>query len=87
MKYLFLMQGIPGSGKSTFLKKWGLKESGLVISSDDLRQFYAPNQVDIYDKEYITNDNDSQVWKNLFNILEFRMSKGYTTIVDATHYY
>lgn len=86
MKYLFLMQGIPGSGKSTFLKKWGLKESGLVISSDDLRQFYAPNQVDIYDKEYITNDNDSQVWKNLFNILEFRMSKGYTTIVDATHY-
>lgn len=85
MKYLFLMQGIPGSGKSYFLKQYGLLENGFVVSSDAIRQLYSTDLVTITDKETINPENDNKVWKTLFEIVEFRMSKSYTTIVDATH--
>lgn len=86
MKYLFLMQGIPGIGKSHYLKQDGLKDCGLVVSSDLIRQLYSTDVVTVTDREVINFENDSKVWKTLFEIVEFRMSKSYTTIVDATHY-
>lgn len=83
MKQLLLMRGVPGVGKSTFIKENGLEN--YTLSPDTLRlQFGSP----IYNEEgriAITQDKDNLVWKTLFEILENRMSNGEFTVIDATH--
>lgn len=85
MKNLFLMQGLPGSGKSTFLKELGLVDKGLVISSDSLRLLYNPIFLNV-EGYTMPSKNDKNVWDLLFKLLQNRMEQGETTIVDATHY-
>lgn len=86
MKYLFLTQGLPGSGKSTFLARNHLTSDGYVISSDTLRLQYSAQRLSAENSYIIPQKNDKVVWKHLFELLEYRMIGGDTTIVDATHY-
>lgn len=44
MRILLLMRGVPGSGKSTFIKEQGLKP--YTLSADVLRLLYASPMLD-----------------------------------------
>ena len=83
MKTLLLLRGVPGSGKSTWIKENNLEN--YTISSDELRIKYAGFEYDLDGKIKISNKKEKLVWDTLFNLLEERMQKGLFTIIDATH--
>lgn len=83
MRTLLLMRGAPGCGKSTFIKESGLEP--YVLSADNLRLQYTSTHLDINGNDCISPQHDNKIWKTLFEILEYRMSLGCFTIIDATN--
>ena len=83
MRVLLLFRAAPGSGKSTFIKEHDLEQYAL--SADEIRlriqsPILMPNGT-----LGISQKNDKDVWKILFNLLEKRMEKGEFTVIDATN--
>lgn len=83
MKKLFLLRGLPASGKSTWIKRMNLEP--YVLSSDKLREMYAGLEYTLDGNYRISISRDKTVWETLFKMLECRMDRGLTTIIDATH--
>lgn len=83
MKQLILMRGVPGAGKSTFIKENGLEP--YTISPDELRQMHTSPVYNEQGMKVISQKHDNQVWDNLMEILEERMINGDFTVIDATH--
>lgn len=93
MRVLVLMRGIPGSGKSSWIKQFGLEDYAL--SPDAIRLMFEAPSLLISPKNEENKDSsvfqaiaqqyDKQVWKTLFTILESRLERGNFTIIDATH--
>lgn len=74
---LIILRGVPGSGKSTWIKENNLEK--FTLCPDTIRlMFSSPNP-------RINQDNDSTVWSILFEALENRMSNGDFTVIDAVH--
>jgi len=74
---LILMRGLPGSGKSSWIKDKGYEI--YTLCADTLRlMFSAPNP-------QISQKDNSRVWKLLFEMLEERMKTGSLTVIDALH--
>jgi predicted kinase len=74
---LIILRGVPGCGKSTWIKENNLDI--YTLSSDSIRlMFGAPNP-------YIPQTNDIDVWSVLFCALENRMRNGDFTVIDACH--
>lgn len=78
MRNLYLLRGLPASGKSTWIKENNLER--LTLSSDKLRLLFPQFG------ETITQVYDTQVWKLLYDLMEKRMQVGQDIIIDATHY-
>lgn len=83
MRYLVVLRGLPGAGKSMFIQKYGLEE--YTLSSDKYRLMCSSPTVDFRGIFTINQEVSGQAWKNLYNDLEYRMRNGDFTIVDATH--
>lgn len=86
MKYLILLRGLPGSGKSYWLKENKLEE--YTISSDNVRLLFATPSIPFqqcYMERTISQKNDRDVWDLIHSLVERRLKNGMTTIVDATH--
>lgn len=83
MRVLLLMRGAPGSGKSTFIDKNGLRPYAL--SADEIRLQCQSSQQTVNGKEEISCNNEKTVWKILFTLLEVRMQHGEFTVIDATN--
>ena len=84
MRTMVVLRGAPGSGKSTWVEKWGLKP--YTLCADSIRElFESPVMDDERGKFCITQKNDTAVWKLLFELLEQRMIRGELCVVDATH--
>ena len=83
MRSLFIMRGVPGSGKSTFIKKHNLEP--YTLSADTIRLMYQTPVLSVDGTVGIPTQNDTMVWKTLFEMLESRMQQGCFTIIDATH--
>lgn len=84
MRALVLLRGAMGAGKSTWIKDNGLE--GYVLCPDTIRLMYSSPQIQPDSFNYTINqNNDTQVWALMFEILEERMKKGEFTIIDATH--
>ena len=86
MRKLLILRGLPGAGKSTFIKEHNLEE--FVLSADSIRTLFSPAMVN-YDKDYgftigIPQTEDVKTWNLLFEVLEERMKKGAFTVIDAT---
>ena len=74
MSTLYMMVGIPGSGKSTFAKT--LK--GKYVSRDEVRFKLLQDEDDYFAKE-------KEVFQKFIYEIEEGLSKGNDVIVDATH--
>ena len=84
MRTLFLLRGIPASGKTSWIQQNNLEP--YTLSTDGIRLLYQ-SPVTTNDGEFaISQDNDKAVWDLLYDLLERRMEKGEFVIVDATHY-
>ena len=77
------MRGVPGSGKSTFIKEHGLEP--YTLSADALRLLYSAPVMDIEGSWCISPRFDNQVWPLLLKLLEERMKRGCFTVIDATN--
>lgn len=83
MRILLLLRGSAGCGKSTWIEQNGLKP--YTLSADDIRLLCQSPIMTVDGTEAISQDNDSVVWKTLFNLLEVRMKNGEFTVIDATN--
>lgn len=83
MRVLVLLQGIPGSGKSTLVEKMGWKPH--TISTDDLRLLHGSPVMNEGGSFEIDQKLSGKAWNLLFQILEGRMKNGEFTVIDATH--
>ena len=76
-KQLIVLRGIPGAGKSTWIKENNL--GMYVLCADDLRLMYStPNP-------YISQEWNGFVWGTLYAMLGTRMKEGSFIIIDAVH--
>lgn len=84
MRVLLLMRGAPGCGKSTWIKKYNLE--AFTLSPDDMRINFSSPSLQPNGDIRISRDmnNEQAVWDNLFSVLEYRMSRGDFTVIDAT---
>ena len=85
MQILFMLTGIPGSGKSYDIKRLNLEH--LTISADTLRIMNGTLFPYIDKSSNIDSFYDSIVFEQLMQMLENRMIYGQTTILDTTGLY
>ena len=83
MRVLLVLRGAPASGKSTWVEK--NKLNAYAISSDKIRLMYAAPRMNADGSTYISQRNNKIVWKTFMDMLEYRMSNGDFTVLDATH--
>lgn len=83
MRVLLILRGIPGSGKSTFIKQQGLEP--YVLCADDFRLRHASPVLNVQGKLCISQFFDNSVWPELQQLLQERMQRGCFTIIDATN--
>ena len=84
MKKLIVLRGLPGSGKSTFVKEWGLEP--YTVSPDAVRILMeSPVMDDRNGRMCISQESNREVWKMCYLMLEGRMKRGEFCVVDATH--
>ena len=83
MRTLLLLRGAPGCGKSTFIKKNELDI--YTIEPDRIRLLFQSPVMGVDGTFSISQKNDKDVWKMVFDLLERRMQKGCFTVLDATN--
>lgn len=82
-KYLYILRGVPGSGKSTWVKNNGY--SDYVVSSDEIRIHLSGILTDPDGKRYIDQSKNNQVFDRFFKEIESMMIRGLMVVADATH--
>lgn len=71
--------GLPGSGKTTYLKSIAMKRPNSVyISADEIREQITGNPLD--------QTENSLVWELLYDAVALALSQGKDVIVDSTNY-
>lgn len=81
MRYLILLRGMPGIGKSTWIQKHGLE--GFTLSADTVRTLYAgPIREPAYGNWDISQKYNKQVFNFIHDRLRDRMRKGETVFMD-----
>lgn len=83
MRKLVVLRGIPGSGKSTWIKANNLE--AYTLSSDHIRTLYQAPSLNIKGDLVLHDYESTKVWNTLYDMLEARMSHGEFVIVDATN--
>lgn len=83
MRELIILRGLPGAGKSTWIKNMGLE--GYTLSPDTLRMMFSSPEC-LIDGTFQNNQGvSSKAWNAMYEMLEKRMSLGCIIVVDATH--
>jgi predicted kinase len=83
MRYLVFLRGVPGSGKSTFVKENELEP--YTISSDVVRLLIKPPVLSITGKNIISQKINRRVWGLIYSLIKCRMEEGEFTILDAAN--
>lgn len=84
MRTLLILRGAPGSGKSTWIEQNGLLP--YTLCPDTLRVMCSSRelQADGHFSVARNSATEKQTWKILFDLLEYRLSRGELTVIDAT---
>ena len=83
MKKLIILSGPSSCGKTTLVKELGLENN--TLSPDILRVMFSGTEISVSGNIGISQRDNYKVFKELFNILETRMSYGLLTVIDAPH--
>ncbi|MED4882750.1 RNA ligase [Bacillus smithii] len=83
MRVLVLLRGVPGAGKTTWIKENGLEP--YTLSADKIRLLFQSPELNEKGNYTISLKRDNSVWKLLLDLLEERMKHGHFTVIDATH--
>ena len=75
---LYLMSGIPASGKSTFAKQFAVDHNWKYISRDVVRFSMVSDKNHYFDRE-------DEVWREYVNQIVMHLQNGDNVIADATH--
>lgn len=78
MKKLYLMVGVPGSGKSTYIKNFQAEHGGIIISRDEIRFSMIDTRDDYFSKE-------KQVFKTFVQEIQKALKENDVVYADATH--
>ena len=82
MRDLLLMRGVPGCGKSSFIKLWNLEP--YTICPDEIRlMFQSPVLDPKTGRKSISQKNDKKVWNLVYELVESRMERGEFVVIDA----
>lgn len=82
MRDLLLMRGIPGSGKSTYIKEHKLEP--YTICPDNIRLMFQSPVIDPETgHKRISQENDRKVWALVNELVENKMNKGEFIVIDA----
>lgn len=84
MRQLYLLRGVPASGKSTWISTNKLEP--YTISADKVRLLLSTPEINTDGLQTITQKQDKAVWELIFKTIEEKMERGELIIVDATHY-
>lgn len=84
MRTLLILRGAPGSGKSTWVEQNGLLP--YTLCPDTLRVMCSSRELQADGRFAVARNNNTekQTWKILFDLLEYRLSRGELTVIDAT---
>ena len=84
MRTLVILRGAPGCGKSTWIKEHNLE--AYTLCPDDIRLLCSSYELKADGSYAIAHNKETeqQTWNMLFSLLEYRMSRGEFTIIDAT---
>jgi predicted kinase len=77
-KTLVLLQGLPGSGKSTFINKWNLESYTLCKDEFRIKAGCVKNGE-------ISQDSNGVVKRIVYMMLEERLKNGCFTVIDETN--
>lgn len=83
MRYLVFLRGVPGSGKSTFVRENNLEP--YTISSDNVRLLLKPPVLSVTGRSIISQKINRRVWGLIYSVIKCRMEDGDFTILDATN--
>lgn len=83
MRILYVLRGLPGVGKTTWVKNNNLQP--YTISSDNIRLLFHSPTLNTSGNFTIPQNINNKVWNFLFTLLEEKMERGEFCIVDATH--
>ena len=84
IRTLLILRGCPGSGKSTWVEQNGLLS--YTLCPDTLRVMCSSRELQADGRFAVARNNatEKETWKILFDLLEYRMSRGELTVIDAT---
>lgn len=78
MSVLYIMVGLPGSGKSYIANILAKETNGTVVSRDEIRFKYLKDGEDYFKHE-------KKVFREYVNTIQSHLDKNETVIADATH--
>ena len=83
MRNLYVLRGVAGCGKSTWLREMGLEP--YTISSDALRLIFNSPELNTKGEWIISQKQNKKIWNLIYDVLDKRMRNGEVIFVDATH--
>jgi predicted kinase len=83
MRCLVFLRGVPGSGKSTFVRENNLEP--YTISSDSVRLLLKPPVLSITGRPVLSQQINHRVWGLIYSLIKSRMEDGDFTVLDATN--
>ncbi len=81
MSFVVILQGLPGSGKSTFIQENGLEP--FVISLDTFRMLY--DSIIAKDGQWTIRQDNPLIYKQFEECLSYRLQHKVPTIIDNTN--
>lgn len=84
MRTLLILRGAPGCGKSTWVEQNGLLP--YTLCPDTLRVMCSSRELQADGRFAVARNHvtEKQTWKIIMDLLEYRMSRGELTVLDAT---
>lgn len=83
MRYLVFLRGVPGSGKSIFVRENNLEP--YTISSDSVRLLLKPPVLSVTGRSVLSQQINHRVWGLIYSLIKSRMENGDFTVLDATN--